>query len=507
MDTEHTYLCIDLKSFYASVECVERHLDPLTTNLVVADASRSQKTICLAVSPSLKAYGIPGRPRLFEVCQTITEQNLLRKQQAPEGTLTGTSSDAIELERNPALAIDFITAVPQMARYMTYSTRIYRIYLESVAPEDIHVYSIDEVFIDLTHYLKPAGLTARQFAGKLIRSVEVKTGITATAGIGSNLYLAKVAMDIMSKHIPPDENGLRIASLTEAEYRKNLWAHQPITDFWRVGKGYARKLSEVGLFTMGDIARCSLGEKDAFHNEALLYRLLGINAELLIDHAWGWEPCTMEDIRNYRPASNSLGSGQVLDRAYPYEQAETVVKEMADQLALDLFRKHFVTDQLVLTVGYDIENLKNPQNRERYHGEITTDRYGRSIPKHAHGTEHLPGFSSSGKQITAAVLRLFRRIVNPGLLIRRLQLTACHVTDRSNAKQHHVPKQLDLFDDSGNAADPVHAAEEQKKEEKMQQALVSIKDRFGKNAIVKGLNLKEGATGMERNNRIGGHKA
>ena len=421
--TERTYLAIDLKSFYASVECVERGLDPLTTNLVVADASRTEKTICLAVSPSLKAYGIPGRARLFEVVQRVKEVNAQRKMLAPGRTFSGESCDAARLAASPDLAASYITATPRMAHYIDYSTRIYDIYLHYVAPEDIHVYSIDEVFMDVTPYLATYGLSARELAQKIILDVLHTTGITATAGIGSNLYLCKVAMDIVAKHAKPDQHGVRIAKLNEMTYRRLLWAHRPLTDFWRVGRGYAKKLEAYGLFTMGDIARCSIGKANDLYNENLLYRLFGVNAELLIDHAWGWEPCTMADIKSYRPAANSLGAGQVLQCPYPFDKALLVAQEMADQLVLDLLEKGLATDQIVLTVGYDIENLSDPARRQDYRGAVTTDFYGRRVPRHAHGTAALGGHTASAKRIIHAVTDLFRRIVDPHLLVRRITLT------------------------------------------------------------------------------------
>lgn len=386
---ERTYIAIDLKSFYASVECVERDLDPLEVNLVVADVTRTEKTICLAVSPALKSYGIPGRARLFEVVQKVAEVNEARRYRSPGGRFQGSSSDQRELRKHPELALDYVTAPPRMALYMEYSRRIYAIYLKYIAPEDIHVYSIDEVFLDVTSYLKTYGLTSEELARKMIREVLHETGITATAGIGTNLYLAKIAMDIMAKHVEPDEDGVRIAKLNERSYREQLWNHRPLTDFWRVGRGYAKKLEENGLYTMGDIARCSMGSAQEFYNEELLYRLFGVNAELLIDHAWGWEPCTMEAIKNYRPSSNSVGSGQVLQCPYSYEKAGLIVREMTELLVLDLVDKGLVTNQIVLTVGYDIENLKQSEFQKNYRGEIKTDRYGRKIPKHAHGTMNL----------------------------------------------------------------------------------------------------------------------
>lgn len=502
------FLCIDLKSFYASVECIERGLDPMTTNLVVADASRTEKTICLAVSPALKSYGISGRARLFEVVQKVKQANASRLQQAPGHHFTGSSYNAQELAENPSLQLDYIAAPPRMAHYMEHSTRIYNIYLKYIAPEDIHVYPIDEVFIDLTTYIGSADLTPHDFAMKIIRDVYKTTGITATAGIGTNMYLAKIAMDIVAKHIPADKEGVRIAELDEMTYRRQLWSHRPLTDFWRVGRGYAAKLEENGLFTMGDIARCSVGKSTDFYNEDLLYKLFGINAELLIDHAWGWEPCTIADVKQYKPASNSIGSGQVLHCPYDFEKARLVVREMVDLLVLDLVDKGLVTDQIVLTVGYDIENLTDPKRKKVYTGPITMDNYGRQIPKHAHGTVNLDRQISSTKLITDATLGLYDRIVNPALLIRRLTISANHVVPENNISNEGIVEQLNLFTD-------YEALERKREEEKlalerekrMQQAVLSIKKKFGKNAILKGMNLQEGATAKDRNNQIGGHKA
>ncbi len=495
------YIAIDLKSFYASVECMERGLDPMTTNLVVADASRTEKTICLAVSPAMKAYGIPGRPRLFEVTQRIREVNNVRKRCAPEQAFHGASCDANELKKNPNLAIDFIAAPPQMAHYMEYSSKIYAVYLKYVAPEDIHVYSIDEIMMDATTYLKLYGLTAREFAKKIIQDVQKTTGITATAGIGTNLYLCKVAMDIMAKRTLPDVDGVRIAELDEMSYRRQLWSHQPLTDFWRVGKGYAKKLEEHGLCTMGDIARCSIGKKNEYYNEDLLYQLFGINAELLIDHAWGYEPCTMEDVKSYKPENNSIGSGQVLHCPYTCEQGRLIVMEMVDLLALDLVSKGLVTDQIVLTVGYDIENLTDPERSRNYHGPVKTDHYGRRVPVHAHGTKNFGSHTSSTKLLMDGVLELYDEIVNPALLIRRVSMFANHVVEAGTEVKETEYEQLDLFTD-------YEAREkEQEREKKMQEAVLSIKKKHGKNAILKGMNLMEGATTVERNSQIGGHRA
>lgn len=505
---QRTYIAIDLKSFYASVECMDRGLDPLTTNLVVADQSRTEKTICLAVSPSLKAYGISGRARLFEVVQKVKEVNARRQAAAPGRQLTGSSSNAPELTANPSLAVDYVVAPPRMAQYMKTSTEIYQVYLKYIAPEDIHVYSIDEIFIDATNYLATYGLTPRELAMKMILDVLQTTGITATAGIGTNLYLCKVAMDIWAKHIPPDKNGVRIAELDEMSYRHNLWTHRPLTDFWRVGRGYAKKLEAHGLYTMGDIARCSIGKTTDYYNEELLYKMFGINAELLIDHAWGWEPCTITDIKAYKPESNSIGSGQVLQFPYTNDKAKLVVHEMADMLALDLVDKGLVTDQLTLTIGYDIDNLKDPQISSNYHGEVTVDRYGRAVPKHAHGTANLEVYTSSTKRIVAAALDLFTRITNKDLLVRRIYLTANRVTEESSAPSKQGMEQLDLFTDY--AALQRQQAEEEaalEREKRMQQVMLSIKKRFGKNAILKGMSLEEGATTINRNKQIGGHKA
>ena len=582
---ERVYIAIDLKSFYASVECIARGLDPLTTHLVVADAARTEKTICLAVSPSLRTYGIPGRARLFEVVQKVRELNALRLTRARRQSFAGESADTAELAAHPELAITYITARPRMAHYIDASSRIYSIYLRYIAPEDIHVYSIDEVFIDATDYLPLYGLNARELAMKMILEVLRETGITATAGIGTNLYLAKVAMDIRAKHIPADANGVRIAALDEMRYRQLLWDHQPLTDFWRIGRGYAKKLAKVGLYTMGDIARCSIGKADVFHNEDLLYKLFGVNAELLIDHAWGWEPCTMADIKAYRPASSSISSGQVLQSPYPAAKAHLVVCEMAEQLAMDLFEKQLTTDQLVLTVGYDKTSLpaaaRTPAYRQvgnrgqsaaQAHStageaesvEVTIDRYGRTIPKHAHSTVNLPQPTSSVSQIVDALSELYQRIVNPDFTVRRLTLCANHILPEcplaaqrfrsigadhadgnsvsticgarhaadiaGHARQSQIQKhpqgqnpeeeqQLDLFGFVADGKDIFgrDAAETQRQKEaaaaalenerRIQQSLLAIKQKFGKNAVIKGRDLEDGATAMQRNDQIGGHKA
>lgn len=504
------YIAIDLKSFYASVECIERGLDPMKTNLVVADKSRTAKTICLAVSPSLRALGIPGRARLFEVVQKVKVINAARKREAPGGRFTGSSADTGELEHHPEYALDYLTAPPRMAHYIAQSTRIYEVYLKYIAPEDIHVYSIDEVFIDVTGYLGIYKMTARELAMHMIRDVLATTGITATAGIGPNLYLCKIALDIEAKHIPPDENGVRIAELTERSYRETMWNHRPLTDFWRVGRGYQRKLEANGLYTMGDIARCSLGKPSDYYNEDLLYRLFGINAELLIDHAWGVEPSTIDDIHAYRPSAKSVGSGQVLTCPYGSEKARLVVHEMADGLALNLVDKGLVSDQLVLTVGYDIENLTDPDRARYYTGPVTVDRYGRRIPKHAHGTKNLAAPTSSAKKIVAAALELFDEIMDSRLLVRRLNLAAARAVPESAVKTgtEEVYEQLNLFTDY-EAREKQNAKEKagEEREKKMQQAVLEIKKKYGKNAILKGMNLQEGATARDRNRQIGGHKA
>lgn len=502
------YIAIDLKSFYASVECRERNWNPLSANLVVADASRTEKTICLAVSPSLKSYGIPGRARLFEVVQAVKRINAERLKRAPGHRFTGKSIFADELEAHPEYALDYCVAPPQMALYMEYSTKIYGIYLRYIAPEDIHVYSVDEVFMDVSAYLRTYGMTPEQLARKMIQDVLEETGITATAGVGSNLYLCKVAMDVEAKHIEPDEDGVRIACLDEQTYRRSLWTHRPITDFWRVGRGYAGKLAEHGMYTMGDVARCSAGKESEYYNEDLLYRLFGVNAELLIDHAWGWEPCTIADIKSYRPSANSVSTGQVLQCPYSFDKARLIVHEMTDLLVLDLVDKGLVTDQMVLTVGYDIDNLKKVSGKKRYTGEVATDRYGRKIPKHAHGTQNLPERTSSSRMIIQNVLELYDRIVDPELLVRRITVTACRVVPEEEAEDAGKYEQLTLFQDPDKVR--IESEERQKtreKEKKIQHAILDIQKRYGKNALLKGMNLEEGATTIQRNGQIGGHKA
>ena len=506
--SDRIYIAIDLKSFYASVECVDRHLDPMTSCLVVADESRTEKTICLAVSPALKSFGIPGRPRLFEVIRQVARLNAGRRRLAPGRRLTGSSSDTKKLAADPSLALDYIVAPPQMARYMQISAQIYQIYLNYIAPEDMHVYSIDEVFIDATSYLKTYGKTPEELARTIILDVLASTGITAAAGIGSNLYLCKIAMDIEAKHSPADEHGVRIARLDELSYRRRLWNHRPLTDFWRVGKGYASRLERIGLFTMGDIARCSLGRPEDYYNEDLLYSLFGVNAELLIDHAWGWEPCTISDIRSYRPENRSIGSGQVLPCPYPYEKTRLAVREMADSLALQLVEQELLTSQLVLTIDYDRENLQNPALRKQYQDSLQTDRYGRAVPRHAHGTENLECPTSSARLIMQAATSLFERIADEKLLARRITLTAIRVIAESEAPGEPDFQQLTLFTDyDAQQKQKETEKNEREREKKMQQAVLEIKKKFGKNAVLRGMNLQEGATAADRNNQIGGHRA
>lgn len=505
-----TYIAIDLKSFYASVECGERGLDPLTTNLVVADESRTEKTICLAVSPSLKSFGIPGRPRLFEVIQKVKYANDERLRQYRRSkrnyslNFSGSSYYEAELKSDLSKSVDYIVAPPRMAYYMEYSTRIYNVYLKYIAPEDIHVYSIDEVFMDVTNYLATYKMTAHELAMTMIRDVLKTTGITATAGIGTNLYLCKIAMDIVAKKMPPDENGVRIAELDEMSYRRQLWTHTPLTSFWRVGKGIAAKLEANGMYTMGDVAEMSLTK----YGEDLLYKLFGINAELLIDHAWGWEPCTMADIKLYRPETNSLSSGQVLQEPYTYEKARLVTMEMTDLLVLDIVEKHLVTDHLVLTIVYDVDNLKNPKFNQIYKGEIVKDGYGRSALKPAHGTIRLEKQTSSTKLIMEAVAKLYERIVNSDLLVRKINISVNNLVDEQSVKKDNEFVQLDLFTDYSAVQKQKEQEENDlEREKRMQKAMLGIKKKYGKNAILKGMNLEQGATAKERNAQIGGHKA
>lgn len=502
MPQERTYIAIDLKSFYASVECVERGLNPLTTNLVVADASRTEKTICLAVSPSLKKYGISGRARLFEVIQRVAQVNNERRIRLAGKPFTRKSVSDDELNSHPDFELDYIIAMPRMAHYIKYSTCIYDIYLKYVSENDIHVYSIDEVFMDVTDYLEYYKMSAHKLAMTIIRDVLGQTGITATAGIGTNLYLCKIAMDIVAKHMPADKDGVRIAELDEMTYRHKLWDHQPLTDFWRVGRGIAQKLEKYGIRTMGQIARYSIDREELF------YRLFGVNAELLIDHAWGWEPCTIDMVKAYRPENNSLCNGQVLSCAYNYKKARIVLMEMADAASLDLLDKHLVTDQIVLTVGYDTASMANPYIMEAYQGEIKTDRYGRKVPKHAHGTATLKHFTSSSSLISQTATELYDRIVDPNLLIRRISLTTNHVINENQAKIKTTPVELDLFTDNSKTDKESQVENNRlKKERRIQKTLLEIKKKYGKNTILKGLNFEDGATARLRNNQIGGHKA
>lgn len=495
------YAAIDLKSFFASVECVQRGLDPLGVNLVVADSSRTEKTICLAVSPALKAYGIPGRARLFEVVRKVRDVNRQRRKNAPNGTFNGKSFVDEELKNDPALEVGYIVAVPRMGKYVETSRKIYEIYKQYVSEDDIIVYSIDEVFIDLTDYLKIYKLTARSLVMKMIKHILSETGITATAGIGTNLYLCKIAMDVEAKKIPPDENGVRIAELDEISYRKKLWDHKPITDFWRVGAGYAERLAAQGLRTMGDIARCSLGSQSDYYNEELLFKIFGVNAELLIDHAWGYEPCTIKDVKAYKPSVNSLSSGQVLQEPYPFEKARLIVKEMADFLAMDLFEKRLVTNQIVIDIVYDAENLFRPEIN--YNGEVKEDRYGRKMPAAAHGSHNLGKFTSSTAVLVEEFDKLFGKTANHDLLVRKLNLCASFTLDEKTAAENRAAEQISFFDDASATA-----SEEEKtaKERKRQEAVLEIRKKYGKNAMLKGMNFEQGATGKSRNKQIGGHK-
>ena len=494
------YMCIDLKSFYASVECIERGLDPLNTNLVVADESRTEKTVCLAITPSLKQYGLGGRARLFEVIQKVKSINYERRKNNNYKKFNSKSFLDSELKKDRTLELDFIIAPPQMKKYMKYSTNIYKIYLKYLAPEDIFVYSIDEVFCDITTYLSMYQMTAKELVSKIIKDVYDTTGITATAGIGTNMYLAKVCMDIVAKHTEPNEIGVRIAEIDEMSYRKLLWNHKPLTSFWRVGKGIADKLEKNGLYTMGDVARCSL------NNENLLYKLFGVNAELLIDHAWGWEPTTIEEVKAYKPERNSISSGQVLHSPYKYENAKLIVREMIDLLSLDLTDKHLVTKQLVLDIGYDIENLTNPAIKKMYNGEITIDNYGREVPKHSHGTINLHYNTSSSKVLSKKCIELYDRIVNKNLLIRKINITACNIIDEDIVEKEVVHEQLNLFSSSDDSEQKIEDKKRQKEDNKLQHVLLDIKNKYGKNSILKGMNLEEGGTTIDRNNQVGGHK-
>ena len=499
---ERTYIAIDLKSFYASVECMENGLDPLDANLVVADISRTEKTICLAVTPALKACGVGGRPRLFEVVAKAADINAARKYRAPHRRFRGKSCSARELAADNSLELDYVAAKPRMALYIAYSTRIYQIYLKYVAPEDIHVYSIDEVFMDVTAYLDTYRMTARELAMTMIRDVLDNTGITATAGIGTNLYLCKIAMDIVAKRMPPDEKGVRIAELDEMSYRELMWEHRPLTDFWRVGRGYASKLEHHGMFTMGDVARMSTSE----FGERTLYKLFGVNAELLIDHAWGWEPCTIADIKGYRPDTNSISSGQVLTEATEPDTARLITWEMADMLALDLTGKGLVTDQITLTIGYDVENLRREDIIRSYSGKVVLDHYGRAVPVHSHGTANLTAPVSSSKLITEAVMELFDRITDGMLLVRRLTICANRVVPADSVREEM--RQLDLFTDFEEEERRRNAEETAlRRENSLQLAMLGIKEKYGKNAVLRGANLCDGATAVSRNMQIGGHRA
>lgn len=495
------YVAIDLKSFYASVECRDRGLDPLKTNLVVADKTRTEKTVCLAVTPSLKSYGIKGRARLFEVIQKVNEVNFNRRMQIKNHQFTGKSYLDDELKSNKELELDYIIAPPQMAKYMKYSTNIYNTYLKYISKDDMFVYSIDEIFCDVTKYLNTYKMTAQELVTKMIQDVYDKTGITATAGIGTNMYLCKIAMDIVAKHKKPNNIGVRIASLDEMTYRKKLWKHIPLTDFWRVGAGYSKKLEANGMFTMGDIARCSIT------NEELLYKLFGVNAELLIDHAWGYEPLKIEDVKSYTPKTTSLSSGQVLHCPYNCIQTELIIKEMADLLALDLVSKQLVTNQLVLTIEYDVSNLTNYSIRQLYNGEITIDRYSRKIPKHSHGTLNLDDFTSSAHTIINSFDTLYKRIIKQNLLVRKLNLTVNNLVNDSEVSRKNKFEQFNLFTDYEKLEKEKKENDKKLEEEKLlQKTIIKIKDKYGKNAILKGMNLEKDGTTIQRNGEIGGHK-
>ena len=508
------YVAIDAKSFYASVECVERHLNPLTTNLVVADESRTEKTICLAVSPSLKAHGIPGRARLFEVIQRVKAVNqerlnagirsgaIWRDPETRKYQFSASSFDAEAIEKDPALEISYIVAPPRMRLYEEYSSRIYATYLKYVSSEDIIVYSIDEVFIDVTDYLRTYGMTAHELTMTMVRDVLYNTGITATAGIGTNLFLAKVAMDIEAKKSKPDRDGVRIAALDEMTFREKLWTHRPLTDFWRIGKGISQKLEAMQLFTLGDVARASLNP----YCEGRLYKTFGVNAELIIDHAWGWEPVTVEDIRQYRPSTSSISSGQVLQCPYDFEKGRLIVREMTELLVLDLVRKHVVTKQIVLDIGYERESLEGERGR-KYTGSVVMDPYGRKIPKAAHGTGNMDGYTSSTHVIMSAVLDVYDRVVHKDLLIRRVNVTACNLVSETEIPEDK-PEQLDMFTDYEALEQEKKARQlAEEKERRLQNVTLAIQDKFGKNAMLKGMNLMEGGTTIARNGQIGGHKA
>lgn len=502
---DKTYVCIDLKSFYASVECVDRGLDPLTTNLVVADPSRTEKTICLAVTPSLKSFGVSSRPRLFEVIQSVKKINNDRLKNCPNHLFTGESNNLIELINNPYLKLSYIVAQPKMAHYIEVSSKIYSIYLKYIKDDDIHVYSIDEVFIDVSKYLKTYKMTARELTMTMIKEVLKETGVTATAGIGTNMYLAKVAMDIVAKKMEADENGVRIAELNEMSYRKELWCHKPLKDFWRVGPGYVKRLENLGLYTMGDIAKCSVGDFNNFYNEDLLYKEFGINAEVLIDHAWGIEPTTIKDIKNYKPKSNSLSTGQVLSCPYNYKKGMLIIKEMIELLSLDLVEKGLLTSQLTLSIGFDADSLIHSTE---YNGQVELDHYGRTIPKTAHGSINLDGFTSSTTELMEAVTSLYKKIVNKALLIRRVVICASILKNVNDYKFEKKYKQLSFFENPNEMIDISNDKEKKRENEtKLQNAIIKIKNKYGKNSIIKGMNLEEGGTTIERNTQIGGHKS
>ena len=491
------YICIDLKSFYASVECVERGLDPLTTNLVVADNSRTEKTICLAVTPSLKQYGLSGRSRLYEVVSKVKEINRERRNKI-RGSFIGKSCDDNELKSNNRLELDYIVAPPRMKYYMKYSSNIYNIYLKYLAPEDVYVYSIDEVFCDITNYLNMYKLKPSELVTKIILDIYNTTGITATGGIGTNMYLAKIAMDIVAKHIKPNKYGVRIAGLNEIKYKKLLWEHRPLTDFWRVGKGISKKLESNGIYTMGDIALLSIKDENK------LFKLFGVNAELLIDHAWGYEPCTLNDIKNYKPSTNSLSSGQVLHDPYNYVKARLIVSEMIELLTLQMVERNYVTNHIVLHIGYDISNIKNGI----YNGEIKVDHYGRNVPKPAHGSIRIDHYTSSTKIITKYLLKLYDSIINPLLLVRRINISVCNLITDDKSKDKIICEQLDLFSDiENNVINKEIELNDEKEERKVQNTILSLKNKYGKNAIIRGMNLEEGATTIQRNRQVGGHKA
>lgn len=506
MNSEKRYIAIDLKSFYASVECIERNLDPLSTNLVVADESRTEKTICLAVTPSLKSYGISGRPRLFEVVSKVKEINGERLRHWGKEDFTGETYDNNLLNGNPGLKLSYIVAEPRMAYYIEYSTKIYQVYMTYISPEDIHVYSIDEVFIDITPYLNTYKKSAYEIAEMILEDVVDTTGITATAGIGTNLYLSKIAMDIMAKHMGTHVKGGAIAELDEISYRRNLWTHKPLTDFWRIGRGYEKKLNKCGIYTMGDIARCSIGKETDFHNSELLYKQFGVNAELLIDHAWGYEPCELSHIRSYTPENKSIYSSQVLSYGYTFSKAKLVIKEMADALSLDLVDKGLVTDQLVINVRYDGESLKDEEVIKDYKDETIRDVYGRRLPKHGHGTVNFYEYTNSSHDITEKLLQLYESEIDNRLLIRKISISANRLKNEGFLKNKSNVKQLSFFSDEGKN-EHVENNEQELKEKKIQRAMLDIKKKFGKNAILKGMSFEEDATTIERNQQIGGHKA